>query len=812
MKWLSLVLTDARFALRLLRRKPAFGATLLGVLVLGIGATTAMFSLVVSLLVRPLPYPSADELTVIRRPGSSSVSLPDVLDWRAQGTTFASMAAMESASFSLSSAGEPPEYVPGTNVSGDYFSVFAIPPLRGRLLGPDDDKVGGPRVAVLSAQLWHRRFASDPGLVGRAITLNGEAYTIVGIAAEGFRFASSRSSGADVWTPLAVTRRTYARELTQRGTHYLDAIGRRKPGVSLDQARAQLSGIAATLAAAYPESNAGTKVEVVDLREALVGSSREGVWILFAAVGLVFLVVCANIANLLLARAASRRAEMAARAALGATRGRLVAQLVTETVVVFVVAALGGAFLAHWLVDIFAEGLMRGGGVWTIAFRVDAIALACSITTAIVCGLVFGLVPALEASRVSPQEVLKESGARSSMNRSQRFVRGGLVIAQVAIAFALLVGSGLALRAFAKVAATSPGFDPENVATAAISLPGGKYADPDKVALFYRDVAAAIAAQPGVESASGNSSLPMAGSNWDGSFKIEGREPWPVGSEPTLERNVVLPGYFETMRIPILRGRGITEADVKDRRRVMVISQKAAEMFFPGADPIGQRIDWGSEEDDEVRWCEIVGIVGDVRKWALSGPVLPEGYVPVAQQPVRWMTLAIRAARPDALLRDLPAVVARVDPEQAVSSLRPMSYRVDASVGPDRFVTRLLGAFAVAALLLSTLGIFGLVSYTTSQRTRELGIRFALGSSPEGVIALVMREGVRLLTAGLVLGLAGALFAGRAIAGRVYGAVSFDLLVFGTILGVLALAGLLASFLPALRAVRISPAVALRYE
>jgi putative ABC transport system permease protein len=830
MSFLNVIYTDVHFALRLLRRSPGFAVTLLGVLIVGIGATTAMFSLVTSLLLRPLPYTHPEQLTMVwaTQPhvNPSPVSVADFLDWRSQsqGTTFETMAAVEYDAVSLSSEGEKPEHLPGANVSGDFFPMFGITPIRGRFFGVEDDRVGGPRVAVISASLWHKRFASDASIIGRTISLNAEPYTVIGIASEGFRFAGPYSNRCDVWTPLAVTHRNYAHDaVEERGSHFLHVMGRRKAGITLEQAQAHLTGIATSLAAKYPDSNLGVGIKALDLHDALAGSSRADVWVLFAAVGLVFLVVCANVANLLLARAASRRAEMAARAALGATRRRLIAQLVTETVVIFVLGALGGTLLSRWLVGLFADGVISGRSYTKEDVHVDVTSLAFAIGTALLCGLVFGLVPAAEASRVDPQAVLKDSGARAPIGSSQRVVRGGLIIAQVALAFALLVGSGLALRAFAKVAATPPGFDPESVATASITLPAAKYGvangssfaatQDEKLVAFYNDAIARVAAQPGVTSVGANTSVPMSNSNWSGSFQIEGRPPWPPGARPVLERDVITPGYFKTMGIPILRGRDFNESDVKGGRLVLIISQAAAEKFFPGEDPLGHRIDWGAHDDDTKHmWCEIVGIAGDVRKHGLSRPLAVESYAPLAQHPLRWVTIVARTQHPDALLQEMPSIIAAVDSEQAVSSRRLMRDQVAATIGPQRFVTILLGAFAAVALLLATLGIFGLVSYTTSQRTRELGIRLALGSSPEGVIRVVMREGLLLLGIGLAVGLIGAVFVGRAMADRVSGAASFDPMVVGSILGILALAGTLASLLPALRAVRIPPAVALRYE
>lgn len=810
------LLSDVRFALRLFRRGPAFFITLLAILIAGIGATTAMFSIANSLLLKPLPYRNAEQLTMIwaTQPmvNPSPVSIPDFNDWKEQATLFDKMSATNYSSFGLTSEGARPESLAGANVTGDFFAVLGLEPLRGRLLGPDDDRAGGPRVAVVSAELWHRRFGSDPSLVGRTITLGSEPYTVVGVAPEGFRYSGPFNDGCDVWTPLAVTYPNYtSAAASERGSHFLHVMGRRKPGVSLEQAQVQLTAIAKSIEAAHPESNTKVGVRLVDLHEALVGSSRTGVWVLFGAVALVFFIVCANVANLLLTRAQTRRGEMAARSALGATSSRLAGQIVTETVVVFLLGAAGGAVVARWLVELFAEGVVNEAGAATIGVSVDGTALLFSIVTCLVCGIACGLVPALSVSRIEPQAVLKESAARASIGRTQRNVRSGLVVAQVALAFALLTGGALALKAFAKTAATPPGFDPNDLATVRIVLPDAKYADDEKVAKFYRDTIARVAAQPGVESVAVNSALPMAGSNNNGSFRIEGRPVWRPGERPVLERNVITPGYFKVMRIPLLRGRDITADDRRNGRRVMLISQDAAERFFPGEDPIGHRIDLNESGVDQ--WCEIIGVVGDVRKRGLGQRVWAESYIPLEQHTEdRSMVLVARSPRAEALLAELPRLIQEIDPDQAAQSPMLMTRRVARTIGNQRYVAMMLGAFAAAALLLATLGIFGLMSYSASQRTRELGIRMALGSTPEAVIALVMKGGVRLVAAGLALGLIGALAVGRVLASRVSGVAAFDLSVVVAIPAILGVAGLLACLIPAWRAVRIPPASALRYE
>lgn len=487
----------------------------------------------------------------------------------------------------------------------------------------------------------------------------------------------------------------------------------------------------------------------------------------------------------------------------------------------FVLGGGGGAILARWLVDVFASGL-ASGAARAIPVHVDASGLAFAIGVATLSGLAFGLLPALEASSVSPQVALNESAARGSMARSARAARASLVVAQVALAFALLAAAGLTLRSYARVLGVPLGLSPEDLVTARLVLPRDRYASDARLLAFHRDLLQVVALRPGVSSVATNTGMPMGDGGWNGSFSIEGRPPWQRGNKPLLERSVVSPGYFETLRIPILRGRDLVLADDANGRRVVVINQRAAELFFPGENPIGKRIDiggdpapgspWGREtSDDETVWREIVGVVGDVRQWGPGEPVRPECYAPMAQHPMRSFTIAIRSSRPLATLHELPGAVATIDPEQAIAYPARMTERVARMTGARRFLATLLGAFAGVALVLATLGVFGLVSYTTSQRTRELGIRIALGATPGRVLAAVMRDGVRLLAVGLGLGAVAALIAGRLV-GRMTDGGAFDPVVFVTIGAVLFVAGLLASLLPGLRAVRIPPATALRAE
>jgi putative ABC transport system permease protein len=814
----SQMFSDVRFTLRLMRNSPGFFATLLTIIVAGIGATTAMFSIVYSLLLKPLPYKQPEQLTTVwaTQPlvNPSPVSLPDFLDWKAQATHFSHMTAVSYSAFSLSSEGNRPEFLAGGLVSGDFFPMFGVKALHGRLLVPEDNRVGQPRVAVISAAVFHQTFASDPKVVGKTIMLNSQPHTVVGVAPEGFRFSGPLSDRADVWVPIAVSLVNYTKESTDtRGSHFLHVLGRRKPGVSLGMAQAQLNEITNKISIAYPDTNTNVGARVEALHDSLVGSSRSSIWILFGAMGMVFVIVCANVANLLLTRAQGRRSEMAARAALGATSMRLAAQVVTETMVVFLVGAAGGAVLSRWLVGIFAKHIVDGRGARTIDISVDATALVFCVVVSLVCGLVFGLVPAMAVARTEAQTVLKESASRAGVSRSQKAVRSALVIAQVALAFTLLTGSGLALRSFAKLVATPTGFEPANLATGGVVLPARKYDDLSKTITFYDNVLEKLASLPGVESVAGNSSLPMSNSSSSGSFKIEGKVPWKAGERPILERNVITPGYFRTMRIQVLRGREFTEQDRREGRNVMILSQAAAARFFPGQDPIGQRIDWGDiGDEDKPIWREVIGIVADVRRRGLNKPVAMDSYVPLAQHGSQWMAFVIRSPRAPSILQELPGVVQQVDSEQAVANRKLMADRVADTIGNQRYLAVLLGSFSLAALLLATLGIFGLVTYSTNQRTREIGIRMALGSSPESALWLVMKEGLRLLAMGTALGLLGALLLGRSLFHWIPGVSAFDPAVSLGLLVLLSATGMVACLIPAWRAVRIPPASALRYE
>jgi len=829
---LRIPFADVRFALRLMRRSPGFYALVIVLVAAGIGATTAAFSIVNSMLLRPLPYPDAQALTVVRTTTpvagvgqTSRLTLPDFLDFAAQAATFERMAAILGASSGIASEGMPPERVVETRVSGEFFSLLGLPPLHGRLLSKSDDRAGGPCVMVVSEAMFRGRFQADPTIIGKAALLNGVSCSIVGVAPKRLALGDLKGhSRSDVWTPLAVTLTDYTRwsasdRSVEGMNHFLNVIGRRRPGISLQSAETELSSIAQRLNQRYPEANGRLKkgVRAYELQDYLVRPARFGAWLLLASVGLVFLVVCANVASLVLARAEGRRSELAVRVALGATPARLAGQILAETIVVFALSSVLGAIASWFLLEGFSRAIVERHVAAVVGLRVDAAALATSTVACVAVGLAFMLGPALTTARVEPHAVLRRSAERASASRAQRNLRSGMVIAQVALALALLVGAGTTLKAFAALASTPLGFEPENLATATVILPEPKYpggGTPDwppveSVVQFYEQALARIAAHPGVLRASMNRCLPIrCGSLAVGVEGPRRREIY----QPTLGYNVVSPGYFGTLGIPLLRGRDFTRADGRETRPVVILSQTAAARLFPDEDPIGRRLDYGN--DTSVVFREVVGIVGDVRAGRLDGSGGVDGYFPFAQMGAesREMTFFVRTDNPDAFLRELPRSIQAIDPNQDVARLATMQDLVSDSIQVERQLAMLLGAFAVSALLLAALGVFGLVSYTTAQRTRELGIRLALGSMPERVVGLVLVGGLRLLGAGLALGVLLAIFVGRALAGRIPNVTGFEPLITLAVAALLGAVGLLGCVIPAWRAARIAPARALRYE
>lgn len=824
------LLADVSFTFRQLRRAAAFHLTLIAVIALGAGAASAMFSIVHAVFLEPLPYEEPDALAVLKTTApwdggnASRSTLQDYLDWKAQSVTFQRMAASTPQSFGLAEPGRKPERLSGALVSGDFFALFGVRPLRGRLLSPADDRVGGPRVVVLGEATWRERFDADPELIGRSVTLNGLSHTVVGIAPDDFGFSDFQRERVQAWTPLATglngdpadpAQRNYAKMAAPDRSfggadHFLNVFGRLAPGRSLDEAQVELTSIAQRLAAQYPQVNAKKGVLVADLREFLVQASRQNVWLLLASVVLVFLIVCANVSNLLLTRGQARRGEFALRTALGAAPSRLASQILVETGVIFLLGSIAGACVGRSFVDAFATAALDRRLAVVLDLKLDPLALGVSLAACLACGLLFALIPALWVARLPPQLVLAEAAARSALNRSQRRVRSVLVVAQLGVAFVLLTTSALVFRALDATARTPLGFDEKNLATASVILPEAHYDDARTIA-FFREAVSTLSARPDVESAAANCCLPVADRGiW--SFALEGQLPASMSEGLVHRSNVVTPDYFRTMGIPLLRGRHFGPEDRRSGKLVAIISDATRRAYFPNVDPIGKRVDSGI--DEAYVWREIIGVAADVRSNGLDKPPGLDVYLPMEQVGVwdRKMTLIVRSPRADRVLRELPGIVQAMDANQDVTQIASMEERIVDSLRGQRHTVIAISAFGGFALMLAILGLFGLMSHATAQRTRELGLRLALGATSGRILRLVLGDGLRLLGVGLALGAVAAPLLGNALAARIPGLGSLDAPILVAIAGVLGITGIAGCLVPALRAARMAPSDALRYE
>jgi putative ABC transport system permease protein len=808
---MSLFWADIRFALLSIGRRRTFFGIAIVLLAVSLGATTAMFGLVRSLLLSPLPLPRSEELSVIWTTRAEEkrfkASLPDLYDWRARTTTLSHVTATRSWMFALSVPGGPPRGVTGAHVVGDFFGTLGLSkPLHGRLLTLADDRLGGPRVAVISAALWREAFAADPAAIGETIWLDGSKYTLVGVAPEEFGFAFPGETWANVWVPVSVGHPLYANRITTaRESHEFLALGRRKPGVSEQQVEADLARVAAEIARVYPAHRIG--VGVTSLHAETVRTSRELIWTLFAAISLVFLLVCSNLASLLMSRNHARRAELSLRAALGASRGKLMRQLVTETVVLFLLTVPLALLVAKQLLGVFYQLAAAELANLGLQVRLDGLVLAGCVLVSLLSGLLFGTIPALSATRIDLASVLKESAAAASPGPVQRRVRGGLAVVQIAIAQALLLCTGLSIHALREQLRTPLGFDPTNVAGGSVLATTEKYIEPASLVRFYDEVLKRLAAHPQVESVAANNTAPPNAFEAI-YFEIEGHPVPRPELRPIFEtHDRVTPGYFRTLRIPLLSGRDFTALDDQKSVPVMIVSQSAEARYF-GGKALGKRVRLYG--DTTVR--EIVGVVGDIERPGLGRSTRLEGYLPFAQSPFESMRVIVRAKDPNAIRRDFQAVVASVDPEVPVVG----TWRVDHNVAwytvARSLASFLLVVFSATALLLATLGTYGLASHLTQQRTREIGIRMALGSPARAVCWLVVKSGLGTVGLGVAIGWLLGLIAGRALAPFIPGAGEFQAALFALAPLALVLSAGLACLIPAWQAVRMSPALALRYE
>ena len=807
--WLDDIRRDVRFGLRSLRRSPGFTVVAVLCLALGIGANAALFSVLNAVLLRPLPYPEPDRLVRVYETmetfGEGSVSGPNYRDWVAQSTGFESLVASIRGSRNLQQ-GENAERIRTVEATPNLFQMLHAPrPLRGRFFVPGTDEPKKSMVAVLSESFWRRRFNADPGLVGKTIRLDGDFYTVIGIMPDSFAFPALAREPTEAW--LLYVAPPYGES---RGAHFLTVTGRLKPGVSLKQATTQLVQVAARIEKAFPDNQAGRSVKVVPLRESIVGKTRLALLVLLGAVFLVLLIACANVANLLLARAAVRQREVAVRLALGAGRARLVRQFLVESLVLALAGAALGLLLAFWgmsaLAPLVQVALPISGGL-----HLDGRVFLFLLAVAGFSGIVFGLVPALQAARGDVRETLVDGGSgRTTASGGQQRFRNGLVVAEIAFSLILLVLAGLLLRGFLKVSGTEPGFVSQGVITGHLSVPSAK---DDTVPRFYRPLLERVRALPGVRSASLITMLPVQEAYTNASYTVVGRPVPPLPQQPMAEMRVVSPGFFATLGIPVLRGRDFAERDGEKGITSVVVNEVLARKEFPGEDPIGRRIHMDGMD------LEIIGVIGAIHQAGLDVAPLAEVYMPYAGARGPYadilsdVVLVVKTAgAPGALADDLRRTVRAVDPGVPLHKVLTMDEVISDSLATRRLYLWLLVLFAGIALTLSAAGLYGVISYLVAQRTREIGMRMALGARELDVIALVMRQGSRLTVLGILVGVICAFVLTRWLESLLDGVSARDPLTFLSITGVLALIALLATFIPASRAARVNPILAIRKD
>jgi putative ABC transport system permease protein len=798
---------DLRHGARLLVRAPGFSIVAVCALAIGIGANTAIFSVVYTLLLKPLPYQDPDRLVVVwehnipRDRKNNVVSPGNFIHWREMQQSFDDLSAVGmTLNVTLTGVGEPEE-IEMQLVSASFFPLLGVRPALGRVFTAEEDRPNS-RVVVISDRIWKRRFDGDPSILSRSVTIGGIAYSVVGVMPPGFTYLDRK---AEMWFPVGFS----AEARTPRG-RWLTVLGKMKPGVSVETAQADMTRVHAELTRMFPQFNTGWTARVVPLRQQLTGEVRPALFILSGAVGLVLLIACANVANLLLARATSRQRELAVRAALGAGRGRLIRQLIAESLILSGASALIGLLLAWWGV-----GLLRAVVAERLPIQrlenvaIDGPVLAFTIAATLLCGILFGLVPALTAAAGALVPALKEGGRSGSAARGNR-TRRVFVVIEVALALVLLTGAGLLVRSFVKLLDVNAGFDPSRIVTMTVSLPGSRYGEASQRIQFFQRLFDRLEALPGVEAAGGTSFLPLVGLGAATSYEVVGQPNPPRGQDHVADVRVVANDYFKAMAIPLIRGRLFDESDKGDLTNRVIVNETMARKHWPGEDPLGKkvRINWNDTRDDE-----IIGVVGDVRHQGLDSEPRAMTYWPHARFPYNGMTITIRTAGDaSSVIRAATTAVRAQDPNLAVADVRTMDDVVSSSVAEKRLLVQVIGLFAIVALVLAAVGIYGVIAYMVTQRTQEIGIRMALGAQRGRVLRMIVGEAMALTAIGVAVGIAGALTLTRLMQDLLFHVAPRDPLTLATVTAALVLVAFAASYLPGRRATRVDPVIALRAE
>ena len=817
---MQMLLQDLRYGFRRLLKEPGFTLVAVITLALGIGATAAIFSVVNGILLRPLDYQDPQQLVTLLNRGRNPVSPANFLDLRANTQSFTQMAAAEAWGGTLSSS-ENPESLAGLRMGEGLFQLLGVSPLLGRTLQTEDYQPGKDHVLVLSHKLWQRAFGGDQQIVGRQVTLSGESYTVVGVMPPQFQFPPFWSTRAEMWAPLDLRPRA-----TNRGANSLRVFARLKPGVSRTQAQAEVDAMNKQLAQAYAEYNTGLDIKVDSLNEKVVGNVRPGLLVLSVAVGFVLLIACANVVCLLLARAASRQKEAAVRLALGASRWRILRQLLTESLMLSLGGAAVGLLLAVWGVDWLTTLLGGNSTSFSVKLprlneiKLDGMALLFTFTVSVLTSALFGLAPALAASKADLNHVLKETGRGTGGGR--RRWREILVVAELALALVLLVSAGLLMSSFVKLQAVDPGFNPRNVLTMTTSLAGAsQYVGPTREA-FYQQLTERLTALPGVESASAINHLPLAGDRWGRALAIEGRPEPPPGQAIEAAFRVSRPDYFRTMGIAFHEGRDFTARDNVDAPGVVILNETMARRYWPGESPLGKRLALGGARDDSLHWLTVVGVVKDVKQDSWVDAPSSEIYLPFQQsgdffdgtaRQYTSMTVVVRTrVSPSSLAAAVRDTVKSLDNKVAASEVVTMESVITDTLWQPRFNLQLLGLFAALALVLAAIGLYGVMSYSVAQRTQEVGLRMALGAQRGDVIRMVVRQGMTLALIGVGVGLLGSFALTRLLGNLLYGVAPTDAITFASVALCLLSVALIACCIPALRATKVDPLVALRHE